>query len=359
MTPIGMRGRNSGGSGGRNSGDSGGRSSGDSGGRNSGDSGGSRYSNSGADAQSRKAVRDVDEVNRRDKEREREIEMEMEMEMEMELDRKRGSIREREDERERRRMKERERERDRESIYGVELDKPYSSTEYSISSTIYDDDDEDKILDLEHQPLYTPSFAEPSSTSAERRSRSYHSLSHTVPTPTRTPTRSCLSSSFSSPVRYSLSSSLIRDDQLSPKETKKSPGGYTKKIIAGDEKHVSVALRAYALSVVEEEKISASVSNILRNGTDTDALNNSYSPHGVIHERDGRYGDQERKIDREKERDRGRERERERMTERERETDRNRERETQYGSSGWRTNESSPSKTFYTEDEIVEMSQTS
>ena len=81
----------------------------------------------------------------------------------------------------------------------------------------------------------------------------------------------------------------------------------------------------------------------------------------MIHERDGRYGDQERKIDREKEkeRDRGRERERDRMTERERETDRNRERETQYGSSGWRMNERSPSKTFYTEDEIVEMSQTS
>ena len=348
MTLIGMRGRNSGDSGGRNSGDSGGRNSGDSGGRNSGDSGGrnswggrnsgdsggSRHSYSGADFQSSEAVIDMRRVNGRDNEREREIEIEMELEQRI------GNIREGEDERERRRMRDRERERERdrdsdrvrESINGADFDKPYYSTEYSMSSTI--SDDEDTILGREQELLHTPSFAGPSPTSAEHRPRSSFYHSHTVPTPTRTPTKSCLSSSFSSPVRYSLSSSLISDDHVSPKLIHKSPGGYTKKIIAGDEKHVSVALRAYALSVVEEEKISASAGNFFSNEIDTEGQNFSYSPHSVLHDRDGRYRDQER--------------------------EREGERETQYRSAaGRKVSGRSPSKTYYTEDEIVELSQTS
>ena len=329
MTAIGMRGRNSG--------DSGGRNSGDSGGRNSGDSEGSRHNYSGPDFQSNKAVVDMGRVNGRDNEREREIEIEIEMELEQRI----GNIREGEDERERRRMRERERERERdrdsdrvrESINGADFDKPYYSTEYSMSSTI--SDDEDTILCREQELLHTPSFAGPSPTSAEHRPRSSFYHSHTVPTPTRTPTKSCLSSSFSSPVRYSLSSSLISDDHVSPKLIHKSPGGYTKKIIAGDEKHVSVALRAYALSVVEEEKISASAGNFFSNEIDTEGQNFSYSPHSVLHDRDGRYRDQER--------------------------EREGERETQYRSAatGRKVSGRSPSKIYYTEDEIVELSQTS
>jgi hypothetical protein len=44
---------------------------------------------------------------------------------------------------------------------------------------------------------------------------------------------------------------------------------YIEKIIAGDEKHVSVALRAYAMSISEEEKIIHSPGNLF-SSTDTD-----------------------------------------------------------------------------------------
>lgn len=97
-----------------------------------------------------------------------------------------------------------------------------------LSSTIIDEGD--SVLGEIQKALYTP---------AANRYPSYrNSAAYSATTP------SFLNISYSSPTKESPPSEY-------------TPGGtrvYAEKIVAGDERHVSIALRAYAMSVAEDEK---------------------------------------------------------------------------------------------------------
>lgn len=242
--------------------------------------------------------------------------IERERVMEMVSERERDDIRDREDERERSRMRERERERKRggtdvvekkrERIVemGMEMErqseregggerdnrfynerererereKKFRDLDSSTSSTICNDDDDDSLTGDIQKLLYSPSFVAHSPQpipEAKKKSDSFYY--HTIPTPVRTPIKSSLSSSFPSPNH--VLTSFSSDNRMSPKEIRKSPGSYTKKIIAGDEKHVSVALRAYALSVVEDEKSNNVIENFHKNSEEY--FDFSYPPQSI------------------------------------------------------------------------------
>lgn len=99
----------------------------------------------------------------------------------------------------------------------------------SLSSTIMEEGD--SVLGEIQKALYTPA--------ANRYLSRNIDLDKAYPTSTP----SFLSTSFSSPVRE-------------PNTAPLSPGGtrvYSEQLLAGDERHVSVALRAFALSVAQDE----------------------------------------------------------------------------------------------------------
>jgi hypothetical protein len=99
----------------------------------------------------------------------------------------------------------------------------------SLSSTIMEEGD--SVLGEIQRTLYTPA--------ANRYLSRHHDLDKAYPTSTP----SFLSTSFTSPTRES-------------EKALHSPGGtrvYSEQVLAGDERHVSVALRAYALSVAQDE----------------------------------------------------------------------------------------------------------
>ena len=115
-------------------------------------------------------------------------------------------------------------------------------------------------------------------------------------------TPSFLSTSYASPLRDSLERSPCK-----PLGT----GVYSEKVLAGDERHVSVALRAYAMSVAEDEKkawhspvnmknytyqslsVEPSVLRPVRMFTEDEIVSKSQSLEGTWWERVGRAGKDE------------------------------------------------------------------
>lgn len=96
----------------------------------------------------------------------------------------------------------------------------------------------DSVLGDINKALYTPS--------AHRYHLSRNTVSDRVLVSS---TPSFLSTSYASPLGESLERSHY-------KPLGQGSGVYSEKVLAGDERHVSVALRAYAMSVAEEEKKS-------------------------------------------------------------------------------------------------------
>ena len=114
---------------------------------------------------------------------------------------------------------------ERRSAVAMEMDQCSAS----LSSTIMEEGD--SVLGEIQRTLYTPA--------ANRYLSRHHDFDKAYPTSTP----SFLSTSFSSPARESA-------------QALHSPGGtrvYSEQVLAGDERHVSVALRAYALSVAQDE----------------------------------------------------------------------------------------------------------
>ena len=111
---------------------------------------------------------------------------------------------------------------------GGDMRRGEQGIQQGLSSTIIDEGD--SVLGEIQKTLYTPA--------ANRYPLYRNNAAYSATTP------SFLNTSYSSPTKDSPPSVY-------------TPGGtrvYAEKVVAGDERHVSIALRAYAMSVVEEEK---------------------------------------------------------------------------------------------------------